>query len=51
MDGRVVALQLTDEGAGYRDTDRVMVAIAPPPVARNGAAPSRPATAKVRVIT
>jgi hypothetical protein len=29
--GRVVALELVDQGAGYRETDRVRVLIAPPP--------------------
>jgi hypothetical protein len=51
--GAIVALELTDEGAGYREKDRVLVAIAPPKgapkvqaAAQGGFAPRVGATAK-----
>ena len=36
--GRVVALELLDQGAGYRQSDNVLVAISRPPRARTGRA-------------
>lgn len=39
-DGKVVALEILDQGAGYRSTDKVSVVVAPPPRAKSGFAPA-----------
>ena len=49
-DGQVKSIQLTDVGAGYRETDRVIVAIAPPPKA-SATARSTGATTTARSTT
>ena len=39
-DGTVVAIELTDQGAGYRSTDKISVVVAPPPRTKSGFAPA-----------